>query len=253
MHCGRCSEALHDGATSGACPACGEDRLRHGRFLLLEPLADGARAIDLQEQEGVRLWEARRFVPEGVECVEELWVSNTASEAKVLEAMEPLEDLFAFHDTPRLPVSFVDELHDRVGLRAVEPGRRRWWRRLRPVVMAGMMLALVPIGLAASPPPPDYAELASAPPGMRPMLEAVRQDRGVQRCLRTYRARVRVRDESHPALLVVEGSPTASLRPEVWARSGDPELTSCVVAAARRIRFPSGAYTLSVPVGEEGP
>jgi hypothetical protein len=246
MHCGSCGGSLDDGAAVGRCLRCGQDRLREGRFLLLEPIADGSQAVDLEQGERVRLWQARRFVPEGVELVGELWVSNTASEARVLEAMAPMEDLFAmgWEEPPELPE------RRRGPPLAATPGRR-WWRRLRPVVMAGMMLGLVPLGIAASPPPPDYGAMASAPPAFAGLVDEVRGAPDVQACLVSYRAKVRVQDVAYPALLVVEGSPTPSLRPTVRGTSGDPELTACVVAAAGRLPFPTGTYTASVPVGEE--
>ncbi len=233
----------------GRCLRCGEERLREGRFLLLEPIADGSEAVDLEAGERVRLWHARRFVPEGVERVGDLWVSNTASEARALEAMDPMDDLWAvgWEDPPELPVRGAARARRAT---AETPGRR-WRRRLRPVLMAGMMFALVPIGMAASPPPPDYGAMASDPPDFSGLVEEVRAAPEVQDCLTRYRSQVRVQDVAYPALLVVEGSPTPSLRPTVRGASGDPALTACIVSAAQRLPFPSGVYTASVPVGEE--
>lgn len=242
VHCGSCGASWHDDAVDGTCPLCDAPRLHADRFLLLEPLGDGSLAVDLEAGERVRLWQARRFVPEGVETVGSLWVSNTASEARVLEAMEPLEDLFGWERPPELPTHRP---------RRLESSRRRGWRMARPFVMAAMMLSLVPLGLAASPPPPDYAHEAAAPDAFAPLLEEVRAAPEIQACLETYRERVRLQDVAYPALLVVQGNPTPSLRPRIAGRSGDAELTGCLVSAARRLPFPTGGYTVSVPVGEE--
>lgn len=246
MYCGTCSAPVDDPTVCDApCGGCGGRRLLLGRFLLTEPLADGSDAIDLEAGEPVRLWAARPEVPDGVEVVGAHWVSNTRSEAAVLALMDPLDDdLFGPEVFVQPPVRVVE---------SPPPQMPRWRLRWRPVVMALMMAALVPIGMAATPPPPDYGARAVATEGRAALVEEVRTAPEVQACLAGHRGRVRARDVAHPALLTLEVSPETVDMPYAQARSGDPVLVGCLVTAARQLTLPKGMYRLDVPVGEAPP
>lgn len=210
---------------------------------MLAPLEDGAPAVDLDRGERVTLWRHRRLVPEGVEVVGDWWVSTSLTEARVRERVAPAEPEVLWD----WPCAMSEEEPNALRWR----GRSRWKTVARPIVMAVLTLALVPIGMAASPPPPDYAQEVHAPPQLEAWIERVRSAPEVQACLETYRQKVHWKEVAYPALLVVEGRGASTVRPVVEVRSGHPALTACLVSAAREVELPRGTYTVSVPVGEE--